>query len=371
MDHQTKDHLDLCLRLVLFQPINWTYAEYIKGKTGAYKVTTGFNKGRIVNWGFAHFNSEEEREKAAVGLKEMFHENQILEKIISFNYGPPECCYLCGQVSHLAGNKRHKQDQCPLRKTAPPKADVARKESKNVRFAPWAQTNQNKPKAAPAMQEARQHSNSRVSTPLFTLSNSFAAPQGLEEKVETINQENKDETKESKPLEQPTRKKTAINQEKNNETKENKLLEQPASNPKLKRIRSSENLSKKAKDKNTQQRSSPPRALTPPPFKWTALSLLNWGSNGRIETNTNENIAPPTQQSTPNNASTQEPHPSDQKMTFEITIENPSSRPSNTAPGAANLNEKKGNIPEHLTFSSEDRDVRLQMDTNKSHQGKA
>jgi hypothetical protein len=54
MDHETKEHADLCLRLVLFQPINWTYAEYIKAKTGAYKVTTGFNnKGRIVNWGFA------------------------------------------------------------------------------------------------------------------------------------------------------------------------------------------------------------------------------------------------------------------------------------------------------------------------------
>src|ERR1700733_3933413 len=70
MEHEAKDHVDLCLRLVLFQPLNWTYSEYIKKKIGAYKVTTGFNnKGRIGNWGFAHFQTTEEREKAGTGLK--------------------------------------------------------------------------------------------------------------------------------------------------------------------------------------------------------------------------------------------------------------------------------------------------------------
>src|ERR1044072_5048653 len=116
-----------------------------KKKTGAYKVTTGFNnKGRIVNWGFAHFRTEEEREKASSGLKEMFNEGQILEKILMFNYGPPECCYLCGQISHLAGSKRHKQDQCPLRRRPPPQRTEERKDttSQTVHFAPWARISQ-------------------------------------------------------------------------------------------------------------------------------------------------------------------------------------------------------------------------------------
>ena len=43
MDHNTRECKDLCLRLVLFQTINWSYAEHIKKKTGAYKVTTEFN----------------------------------------------------------------------------------------------------------------------------------------------------------------------------------------------------------------------------------------------------------------------------------------------------------------------------------------
>ena len=65
MDHATKECKDLCLRLVLFQPLNWTYKEYIKSRTGAHKVTTGFNdKGRIVNWGFAHFHTEKKRPQA-------------------------------------------------------------------------------------------------------------------------------------------------------------------------------------------------------------------------------------------------------------------------------------------------------------------
>ena len=180
MEHETKDHVDLCLRLVLFQPLNWTYSEYIKKKIGAYKITTGFNnKGRIGNWGFAHFQTTEEREKAATGLKEMFHDHQILEKILMFDHGPPECCYLCGQVNHLAGNKRHKQDQCPLRKRPPPRSDEIettdekgerKKEQKNVRFNAWATVNQqNKQTSKPHVVEKESKYQPKNTSPLYCL----------------------------------------------------------------------------------------------------------------------------------------------------------------------------------------------------------
>ena len=43
-----------------------------------------------MNWGFAHFHTDEQREKASTGLKEIFQDGQILEKILIFNYGPPD-----------------------------------------------------------------------------------------------------------------------------------------------------------------------------------------------------------------------------------------------------------------------------------------
>src|ERR1700722_19488715 len=81
-------------------------------------------------------------------------------KILMFDHGPPECCYLCGQVNHLAGNKRHKQDQCPLRKRPPPRSDeietTDEKEQKNVRFRTWATVNQpNKQTSKPHVAEKK------------------------------------------------------------------------------------------------------------------------------------------------------------------------------------------------------------------------
>ena len=40
-DHEARNCRDLCLRLVLFQDINWTYAKHIKETIGAYKITVG------------------------------------------------------------------------------------------------------------------------------------------------------------------------------------------------------------------------------------------------------------------------------------------------------------------------------------------
>ena len=126
--HRTNKCIDLCLRLVLFQAINWNYAEYIMKQTGAYKVTVGANnKGRIVKWGFAHFHSEEQLENAAEGLKKMHHDQQILEPITIHQFGPPSCCHLCGLIDDLAGDKKHKQKYCPLRKQ-PPRQDAPRYE---------------------------------------------------------------------------------------------------------------------------------------------------------------------------------------------------------------------------------------------------
>jgi hypothetical protein len=193
---------------VLFQAINWTYAEYIRKKTGAYKVTTGFNnKGRIVNWGFAHFHTEEEREKASNGLKEMFNEGQILEKILMFNYGPPDCCYLCGQINHLAGEKQHKQQHCPLRKRPPPRNEEPEKRQqpqRSVNFAPWAQVNQQNKQVPPKKHEddkrpnqenkSFQSNSSGHSQPLMQpqpqLKNSFAVLHTLENQ-ESVEEEDK------------------------------------------------------------------------------------------------------------------------------------------------------------------------------------
>ena len=117
-DHEARNCRDLCLRLVLFQEINWTYAKHIKEITGAYKITVGAtNKGRIVNWGFAHFKTVEEREAATKGLQSMFKMGHVLEPILSYDRGPPPCCHFCGQVDSLAGEEGsgHRQKECPSR----------------------------------------------------------------------------------------------------------------------------------------------------------------------------------------------------------------------------------------------------------------
>ena len=40
-DHEARNCRDLCLRLVLLQEINWTYAKHRKEITGADKITVG------------------------------------------------------------------------------------------------------------------------------------------------------------------------------------------------------------------------------------------------------------------------------------------------------------------------------------------
>jgi hypothetical protein len=115
---------------VLFQEINWTYAKFIKEITGAYKVTVGAtNKGRIVNWGFAHFRTEEEREAATKGLQTMFQMGHLLEPILSYDRGPPPCCHFCGKVDSLAGEEgsAHRQKECPSRARRP-QVDASKRE---------------------------------------------------------------------------------------------------------------------------------------------------------------------------------------------------------------------------------------------------
>ena len=298
MDHQTKDCQDLCLRLVLFQPINWAYAEYIKKETGAYKVTTGYNnKGRIVNWGFAHFRGEKERENASAGLKKMFLDGQILEKILKFNTGPPECCYLCGQVSHLANEKRHKQDQCPLRRRPPPKEQITEEKEKRpaVRFAPWAKVAEKraqtssptntlpKPRSQSSLPERK---DSHVPMPISPLtlgqaapifeqipiSNSFASLQDLDEQEEEKEEKNSD-------------------QKHTNPTGNFQYRAKPTT---LARSRSLESLKKKAtpKERKTNSRSPSPKSKSSPLFKWTPANIVAWGQNGELETKTNENKNP-------------------------------------------------------------------------------
>ena len=120
-DHEARNCRDLCLRLVLFQDINWTYAKHIKETIGAYKITVGAtNKGRIVNWGFAHFKRKK-REAATPGLQRMFQKGHLLEPILSYDRGPPPCCHFCGQLDSLAGEKGtgHRQKECPSRVKRP------------------------------------------------------------------------------------------------------------------------------------------------------------------------------------------------------------------------------------------------------------
>ena len=94
----------------------------------------------------------------------MFNEGQILEKILMFNYGPPECCYLCGQVNHLAGEKRHKQQHCPLRKRPPPKhEELEQKQQRSVSFAPWAQIKNQQNKQGPSHRQEDKNNPSQES----------------------------------------------------------------------------------------------------------------------------------------------------------------------------------------------------------------
>ena len=116
-DHEARNCRDLCLRLVLFQDINWTYAKYIKETIGAYKITVGAtNKGRIVNWGFAHFSTEDEREAATLGLQTMFQKGHLLEPILSYDRGPPPMLLLLWTIRLLGRRKglRSQTERVPI-----------------------------------------------------------------------------------------------------------------------------------------------------------------------------------------------------------------------------------------------------------------
>ena len=47
----------------------------------------------------------------------MFQKGHILEPILSYDRGPPPCCYFCGQLDSLAGEEGtgHRQKECPSR----------------------------------------------------------------------------------------------------------------------------------------------------------------------------------------------------------------------------------------------------------------
>jgi len=278
-DHQTRECKDICLRLVLFQTINWSYAEYIKKKIGAHKVTTGFNnRGRIVNWGFAHFHTEEERELASTGLKTMFNEGQILEKILMFNHGPPECCYLCGQVNHLAGDKRHKQEHCPLRRKPPPRDENLERNQRFVNSNPWGKTNQQRPEPNKREDEknSSQEQKSRPSTPptnpgsllmqpQIDLRNSFSVLQTLEKQEEDniMGQKAEKGDKENKwknPLTEGTKQLTR--------STSSEFLSKRSDKPKENKMEARS----RSRSPPTRNSTTSPRPNSPPLFRWSPLS---------------------------------------------------------------------------------------------------
>jgi hypothetical protein len=93
-----------------------------------------------VNWGFAHFKTEEEREAATKGLQTMFLKGHVLEPILSYDRGPPPCCHFCGQVDSLAGEEGagHRQKECPLRFKRP-QVDSSKREFLQGRPSTYAE----------------------------------------------------------------------------------------------------------------------------------------------------------------------------------------------------------------------------------------
>ena len=113
--HGKKECIDIVIRLVLFQAINWKYQQYLKKSLNTFKITVGADNTRLVNWGFAHFRSEKERDSAIPGLREMHTKGEILEPVTFYNRGPPQCCHFCGEIENSAGIIGHKATNCPKR----------------------------------------------------------------------------------------------------------------------------------------------------------------------------------------------------------------------------------------------------------------
>ena len=113
--HSIAQCLDPCLRIEMRckgHQVAPTLMHEILSKTKAKEVITGHNnKGPCKSWGYIRFLTLEDRENAAVPIRDLIVRGVISPRVIKADRGPLNECWRCGAIDEdekAAGRAPHK-----------------------------------------------------------------------------------------------------------------------------------------------------------------------------------------------------------------------------------------------------------------------